>query len=127
MRVVGGSCFPSTVILSAKYRAIVERTTIALSLTQRDVELQNTLNVLRKEIEEAKLERRLLPPNGSVSIGPLGHVDWIVDDGVPLSTPTYAGTSRGLLLIFVEEEFPFDSNYWAEYWIGRSHHLTDLR
>jgi hypothetical protein len=38
-----------------------------------------------------------------------------------------SGRGSPLLLIFVEEEFPFDSNYWAEYWIGRSHHLTDLR
>ena len=127
MRVIGGACFPSTVVLSAKYREIVERTTIALSLNQRDLDIQNTLNVLREAIEKAKSRRRLLPPHGPVTIGPLGRITWIVDDGVPLSASTFAATARGLLLIFVESEFHFDEDFWPEYWICRSRLLNDLR
>ena len=121
MRVVGGSCFPSTVLLTAKYREVVERTSIALSLIQRDREIQNTLNVLRAAIEDAKSQRRLLPICGPLSIGPLGRITWIVDDGVPLSISTFAAAANGMVLIFVETEFLFDEYFWPEYWICRSH------
>lgn len=118
-----GRSFPSTIILSGAYREIIARTSIALHLPRREADIQRSLCVLTESIERANTRRLVLPHEGRISFGPLGQIAWILDDGVPVTVPTFAAAAKGLTLIFRESEFPFDEMFWAEYWLHRAMHL----
>lgn len=120
MRTIAGTYFPDTVILSGVYREIVARTSIALFLPRREADFQRSLCVIIEAIENAKTHRYILPFRGRISFGPLGKIEWLLDDGIPVAVPTFAATAKGFTLIFRESEFPFDDLFWAEYWLHRA-------
>jgi hypothetical protein len=127
MRAIAGIYFPSTVILSGVYREIIARTSIALFLPRREADFQRSLCVLTESIERANDRRLILPYKGSLSFGPLGKIAWILDDGVPVTVPTFAASAKGLTLIFRDTEFPFNDTFWVEYWLHRAMHLPGSR
>jgi hypothetical protein len=120
MRRIGGAYFPETVVLSGRYRALVERTTISLSLLQRDLDIQRALNVVRASIEQANVEQLIVPGGGNISFGPIGKIAWVFDDGVPMTVSTYTAIRSGRTLVFSDDELPYDPYFWADYWIFRA-------
>lgn len=120
MRRIGGAYFPETVVLSGRYRDFVERTTISLSLLQRDLDIQCALNVVRVSIERANVEQLIVPGGGNISFGPIGKIDWVFDDGVPMTVSTYAAVRSGRTFVFSDDELPYDPYFWADYWIFRA-------
>jgi len=125
MRRLGGGCFPESVVLSSRYHDIVTRTTISLSLVQRDLDIQRSLNVVRAAIEQASLERHILPGGSAISVGPIGEIEWVLDDGIPVAISTYAAIRLGRTLVFSDDEFPYDEYFWADFWILRATHPKD--
>jgi hypothetical protein len=120
MRTIGGSCLPETIVLSGRYREVVSRTSIALCLVRRDLDIQRSLNVIQEAVRQANELRRIVPGSGRLSFGPLGRIKWILDDGVPTIVPTYAAVAQGRTLVFSGPELPYDEEFWSEYWLHRA-------
>jgi hypothetical protein len=120
MRRIGGAYFPETVVLSGRYRELMERTTISLSLLQRDLDIQRALNVVRVSIEQANVEQLIVPGGGNISFGPIGTIDWVLDDGIAMAVSTYTAVRSGRTFVFSDAELPYDPFFWADYWIFRA-------
>jgi hypothetical protein len=120
MRAIGGACLPENIVLTGSYREVVARTSIALSLIRRDLDIQRSLNVIQEALQQAHSQRCIVPGSGLLSFGPLGRIKWILDDGIPTIVPTYAAVARGRTLIFRDSELPYDEEFWSDYWLHRA-------